>query len=43
MKHAVVSLAARFNADRMVRDYVRDCYLPAAGGVASAMPGMKHH
>jgi starch phosphorylase len=41
MKHSVTSLAARFNADRMVRDYVRECYLPAAGGVSSAMLGMK--
>jgi starch phosphorylase len=41
MKHSVTSLAARFNADRMVRDYVRECYLPAAGAVSSAMPGMK--
>lgn len=41
MKHAVVTLAAYFNADRMVRDYVRECYLPAAGGVPSAMPGMR--
>jgi starch phosphorylase len=40
MKRAVVTLAAYFNADRMVRDYVRECYLPAAGGVSSAMPGM---
>ena len=41
MKRAVVTLAAYFNADRMVRDYVRECYLPAAGGVSSAMPGMR--
>jgi starch phosphorylase len=41
MKHSVVSLAARFNADRMLRDYVRECYLPAVGAVSSAMPGMK--
>ena len=41
MKRAVVTLAAYFNADRMVRDYVRECYLPAAGGVPSAMPGMQ--
>jgi len=38
MKHAVASLAHRFNADRMVRDYVTACYLPAAGGVTSLMP-----
>jgi starch phosphorylase len=41
MKHSVASLAARFNADRMLRDYVRECYLPAAGGISSSMPGMK--
>jgi starch phosphorylase len=41
MKRAIVTLAAYFNADRMVRDYVRECYLPAAGGVSSAMPGMR--
>jgi starch phosphorylase len=41
MKRAVVTLAAYFNADRMVRDYARECYLPAAGGVSSAMPGMR--
>jgi len=38
MKRAVLTLAARFNADRMVRDYALHCYLPAAGGVSSAMP-----
>ena len=42
MKHSVVSLAARFNADRMLRDYVRECYLPAAAGVSSSVPGMKY-
>lgn len=30
MKHAIQSLAWRFNADRMVRDYAEHCYLPAA-------------
>ncbi|HLG54266.1 MAG TPA: alpha-glucan family phosphorylase [Vicinamibacterales bacterium] len=35
MKHSIVSLGWRFNADRMVMDYVRRCYLPAAGGVSS--------
>jgi starch phosphorylase len=38
MKHAIATLAWRFNADRMVRDYVRTCYLPAVGAVSSAMP-----
>ena len=27
----------RFNADRMVMDYVRSCYLPAAGGLSCRM------
>jgi hypothetical protein len=35
MKHSIVSLGWRFNADRMVMDYVRRCYLPAAGGLSS--------
>ena len=38
VKHSIVSLASRFNADRMLRDYVRECYLPAAGALSSAMP-----
>ena len=38
MKHAIVTLAERFNADRMVRDYVRECYLPAVGAASSSMP-----
>jgi starch phosphorylase len=32
MKRAIRTLGWRFNADRMVMDYVRLCYLPAAGG-----------
>ena len=32
MKRAIHTLGWRFNADRMVMDYVRHCYLPAAGG-----------
>ncbi len=39
MKRAITTLASHFNADRMVRDYVRHCYLPAAGGLTSGMPG----
>jgi glucan phosphorylase len=39
MKHAVATLAHRFNADRMVRDCVEQAYLPAAGATLSAMPG----
>jgi starch phosphorylase len=37
-KHALRSLAWRFNADRMVMDYVQNSYLPAAGGVSCLMP-----
>jgi glycogen phosphorylase len=36
-KNALRSLAWRFNADRMVMDYVMNCYLPAAGGLSCAM------
>lgn len=36
MKHAIQSLAWRFNADRMVIDYARKCYLPAVGADVSA-------
>jgi starch phosphorylase len=39
MKRAIATLGARFHADRMVRDYVINCYLPAAGGISTAMPG----
>jgi len=37
MKHAIRSLGWRFSADRMVMDYARECYLPAAGGRSSDM------
>jgi starch phosphorylase len=37
-KSALVSLAGRFNADRMVMDYVQNCYLPAAGFESCSMP-----
>jgi starch phosphorylase len=37
MKWAIRTLGWRFNADRMVMDYVLKCYLPAAGGVSSDM------
>lgn len=33
MKHSIMTLAWRYNADRMVRDYAETCYLPAAGGL----------
>ncbi|MFY9821183.1 MAG: alpha-glucan family phosphorylase [Thermoanaerobaculia bacterium] len=38
VKRALRSLAWRYNADRMVMDYVRECYLPAAGGDTCRMP-----
>ena len=38
-KNAFRTLAWRFNADRMVMDYARRSYLPAAGGVSCVMPG----
>jgi starch phosphorylase len=37
-KNAFRTLGWRFNADRMVMDYVRRSYLPAAGGVSCSMP-----
>lgn len=37
-KNALRSLAWRFNADRMVMDYVQNCYLPAAGGQSCQVP-----
>ncbi|MBV8676233.1 MAG: alpha-glucan family phosphorylase [Planctomycetaceae bacterium] len=37
MKAAIRSLGWRFNAERMVMDYVLKCYLPAAGGTSSDM------
>jgi glycogen phosphorylase len=36
-KNALRSLAWRFNSDRMVMDYVTNCYLPAAGGSSCIM------
>ena len=36
MKHSIQTLAWRYNADRMVMDYVNASYLPAAGGVTRA-------
>jgi starch phosphorylase len=38
MKRAIRTLGWRFSADRMVMDYVRHCYLPAAGGISCQMP-----
>jgi starch phosphorylase len=37
-KNAFRTLAWRFNADRMVMDYVQNGYLPAAGGLSCWMP-----
>lgn len=37
MKNAISTLGWRFNADRMVMDYVRHSYIPAAGGLSSQM------
>jgi starch phosphorylase len=37
-KNAFRTLAWRFNADRMVMDYVQHSYLPAAGGVSCGTP-----
>jgi glycogen phosphorylase len=38
MKRAMRTLGWRFNADRMVMDYVERAYLPAAGGESARMP-----
>ena len=37
MMNSISSLAWRFSADRMVADYVRTSYLPAAGGLSCDM------
>jgi starch phosphorylase len=37
MKRAVRTLGWRFNADRMVMDYVTKAYVPAAGGLSCSM------
>jgi len=37
MKRTIRTLGWRFNADRMVMDYVTKCYIPAAGGTSSDM------
>jgi starch phosphorylase len=38
MKRTIRTLGWRFNTDRMVIDYTRECYLPAAGAQTCAMP-----
>ena len=40
MKRAVRTLGWRFNADRMVMDYVSQAYIPAAGGLSHQMTTM---
>jgi starch phosphorylase len=37
MVESIATLATRFSAHRMVMDYVRECYLVAAGGLSSDM------
>jgi starch phosphorylase len=37
MKRTIRTLGWRFNADRMVMDYTRQCYIPAAGGTSSEL------
>jgi starch phosphorylase len=37
MTNSIASLAWRFSAHRMVMDYARACYVPAAGGVSCDM------
>ena len=38
MMNSISSLAWRFSAHRMVMDYTRACYVPAAGGLSCHMP-----
>jgi starch phosphorylase len=38
MKNSFATLAWRFSSHRMVDDYVRHAYLPAAGGISAKMP-----
>ena len=38
MKNSIATLGGRFSAHRMVADYVKNAYLPAAGGVTAKMP-----
>ncbi|HEY0782151.1 MAG TPA: hypothetical protein VGE98_06850, partial [Thermoanaerobaculia bacterium] len=38
VKRAIRTLAWRYNADRMVIDYLERCYLPASGGETCRMP-----
>jgi len=38
IKQAIRTLGWRFNTDRMLMDYARECYLPAAGSTSCQMP-----
>jgi starch phosphorylase len=38
MMNSISTLGWRFSADRMVADYVQQCYLPASGGLSCQMP-----
>ena len=38
MIESIATCAVRFSSHRMVVDYVRHCYVPAAGGLSSQMP-----
>jgi glycogen phosphorylase len=38
VKRAIRTLGWRFNTDRMLRDYVTECYLPSAGVNSCSMP-----
>ena len=38
MMNSISALAWRFSAHRMVMDYTRSCYVPAAGGLSCDMP-----
>lgn len=38
MMYSISTLAWRFSAHRMVADYTKLCYVPAAGGLSSQMP-----
>ena len=37
MMHSIASLAWRFSSHRMVMDYARTAYVPAAGGLSCEM------
>jgi starch phosphorylase len=37
MINSIATLAWRFSSDRMVMDYARHCYVPAAGGLSCQM------